>query len=461
MATFRPALNTQHSPSFSTSGTLRLPRQQIAMLLRRAMHVCFGWQTATIVGLTLGLAYGLTAVSTVQNLGGLEQWARKADFLSVLTGATILAQNDGAHLYDQPTQQAAQSMLLRQVGNQSLFLLPYNHPPFEALLVQHVRTIVNSDGGALLVWTFLSIAAIGATIYLMSSGWPAVARQQRVFVLAVCSFFPLLTSLLLGQSTAFMLLGLAGCTIALRRGNDGWAGAALCLTALKPQTAPLLLLALLIARRWRALLSFSGVTISAIVLTMPVLGWQWPIHYMQLLLRMAMQPSGPVLPPIEQNWQGFVSKMPLPSSSAALLTVTLILVSVSAVVWAWLQAPRHDTDANFDRRWSLTVFAALLVDPHLLPHDLALALVPGAALLAIALAHNDMRLLAWLWVGWGLAMASALYRGPLPPFVVLWEAITASWLCWTLRLATAQNKVAMGQPAMRARRAEGVLPTHA
>jgi hypothetical protein len=80
---------------------------------------------------------------------------------------------------------------------------------------------------------------------------------------------------------------------------------------------------------------------------------------------------------------------------------------------------------------------AVLVSPHVEPHDLTLALAPGWILATAAVRHSGRRLPTWLWVGWAsgfLAGVSATWS--LSP-AVFWLAITAAGLLGSLLRASA------------------------
>jgi hypothetical protein len=396
----------------------------------------FWVRLATAACLALLLVYAIAAWSTVQGLGGADRYLRKADFLIVITGAAILGEGEPARLYDEVAQARVQASILHDAGFSALTLLPFNHPPFEALLVASLRSAGLSYAAILGLWTLLSVLSIVAALVMLLRAWPD-ARPRGLIILAAFTFFPLGAGLLLGQSTAFVFLGWAGFMAAQHRGHNGRAGVACALAALKPQSVPVILLALLLTRRWRALAAFVAVTGAATVAVMPLLGADWPVRYLSFLLRYAGAPEGPAAPAIEQNWQGLFRALLGNTRLLPLLVAGASLVSVALVVWLWLGRSGRRSNAgpgfttNFDLRWVFTLLAALLVNPHLLPHDLTLAIVPGIVLLTEAQLRRDRRLLAWLWLGWAFGFAAVLYRGPLPSPAPLWLAITGAWLLWS------------------------------
>ena len=214
--------------------------------------------------------------------GGPDGYARGTDFAATLTGAVIIRDGDGAHLYDLATQRAAQGRVLepyitQRAGN----LLPYLHPPFEALLVAPLLSL--SYGTLYLLWSGLILFAFAGSLLLLARELPLSGAARWLLPGALCSYQALYQSFWLGQSSPLVLLGLTGAYVGLRRGRDGWAGAALALVAIKPQMLLIVGLLLLLTRRWRPLLVCGGLLGILGVAAMPVLGPLWPLRYARFL----------------------------------------------------------------------------------------------------------------------------------------------------------------------------------
>ncbi|HMA33983.1 MAG TPA: glycosyltransferase family 87 protein [Chloroflexia bacterium] len=389
-------------------------------------------------GLCLGLlvAYGLLAAMQIQKAGGLEPYVRKTDFLSVLTGAAILVQGRPQQLYDEPAQAAAQAGLLRESGVTPRYLLYYNHPPFEALISALLWRWGLSAGAIFGVWTGLSLLAIIASLAALHWGWPVPGPGAPVLTLAAAAFFPLAASLLLGQNSALVLLGWAGGSAALARGYPGWAGVGFALATIKPQAMPVILLALVLGRYGRALATYLGTLALAVGLTLPILGGDWPLRYGTLLVQTAIRPADPVIDPATmQNWRGLFTQLLGPGLPALEFTIGATLLTLAGWGLVWWRGgrtppppgPIGSGQGAWNDLWALTLVVALLVNPHLQLHDLALALVPGWILGGAAAARADRRRALWLGVGWVLGLL-ALYRSL--PLTVVWLAGTAGWLGW-------------------------------
>ena len=392
----------------------------------------FGARLVGALALAVWIAYGALAALAVQAAGGPERYVRQADFVIVLTGAAILAEGHPAQLYDAPTQERTQAALLREVGRGALRLLPFNHPPFEALLAAALRALGLAYPAIFVAWTGLSLAAAGGSVAALRRGWPLPGVAATVAPPAALTYYPLFVGLLLGQSSALVWLGWAGGSAALRRGQDGWAGAALALAALKPQTLPVILLALLVSGRGRAPAACLGVLALVVGVTLPVLGGDWPVRYAAFALAVAPDPA--VDPTIMPNWRGLFLWLCGPGPLAVALWALATGLSLAVVIAVWWRARRAGPgaatpEAGWDRRWAVTLLLGLLVSPHLLAHDLVLALVPGWMLAQRAAREGNARLAGWLGLGWALGFVAAPLGWPLPP-AATWLALTAGWLAW-------------------------------
>src|SRR5688500_9650926 len=214
------------------------------LLHKDVLHPAQGWSLAAKLALVLSaglvIAYLLVWVRAVQDVGGPEGYIRgntdrgPVDFISTLTGAYVIRNFDGTNLYNLPTQQLAQNAVLEREGS----LLPYNHLPWEALLVMPLVDLPFPIVFAF--WTMLAGLAIGVSLGMMDSALPVTRQVGWVMSMAACSYLPLIRSLMLGQNSAMVLMGICGTYVALKRNKPGWASAALVNVALKLQAPPLM-----------------------------------------------------------------------------------------------------------------------------------------------------------------------------------------------------------------------------
>jgi hypothetical protein len=446
----------------------RLARELEAQTMSERLHKdvllpAQGWSLVARLALVLSaglvIAYLLVWVRAVQDVGGPEGYIRgtsdrgPVDFVSTLTGAYIIRQGAGTDLYDLQTQQFAQNEVLRPLPPAGL--LPYNHLPMEALVIAPFMDLPFPIVFAF--WTMLAGLAIGVSLGMMDSALPVTRQVGWVMSMAACSYLPLIRSLMLGQNSAMVLMGICGTYVALKRNKPGWAGAALLLVALKPQVLPLILLLVLAQGHWRAVVAFLGGFAALTVVAMPILGIDWPIKYVSLLLGVAdWQNAAAINPEIMHNWRGFFSNL-FGDGALGLVGPFMVLASILSVMlalWAWLRSRRRFVEdvrgaqvidpTRWDLLWAVTVIVAVLISPHLNPHDLALLIFPAWIAGAYAMStvwHKwvSVTMLAILWAIYLLAPLTMYSDNPglfVIPSVLLmvagalllaWQAVAGKW----------------------------------
>jgi hypothetical protein len=388
-----------------------------------------------VVALALLLTqYARITSDVTQGAAGLARFIVRPDFIIDLTGATILLDGRAALLYDEPTQQTTQTALLQAAQFPAPRLLPFNHPPFEALLIAGLRRTGLSFSEVWALWTVLRLGAIGAGLLALRWAWPARGAGGALRTLGALTFYPLFTGVLVGQVTPIIFLSWAAGSAALRRGYNGWAGAAFALTICKPQYASVVLLALLAQGRGRALLTFGGVAGGAYALSAPFAGADWPARYAGLVLDLAGRPPNDAIDPaMMQNWRGLFQRWL--AGSDATLPVTLLAVGLSlvALVAMWRRIAPEDgaaiDGAVWDCAWACTLLVGLLTSFHLLYPDLTLAIAPAWIVAAGAAQARGALPRLWLWLGWALGFV-VNFQSLVLTAAPLWMAATAGALGW-------------------------------
>src|SRR3990172_723562 len=130
------------------------------------------------------------------------------DFVAFYAAGRVAEEYGSSHAYDIALQQKVQE---KEVGFQlsSGQALLYNHMPY---LIPVLQILVNQNYMASFArWTILLLAVYAAGFWGLVHWFPAdwdTAQRRRFFVGAI-SFFRCFASLLLGQDTAFLFLGVA------------------------------------------------------------------------------------------------------------------------------------------------------------------------------------------------------------------------------------------------------------
>jgi hypothetical protein len=108
---------------------------------------------------------------------------------------------------------------------------------------------------AYLTW----MAMLGlAYLALLAVVWPRLPEPRLIYAAAAVSCFPLAYCLFLGQVTILAILAVALAWRLIGSGHSNWAGAALILTAAKPQAVLLVPIALAVSGTWRPLPVFGA-----------------------------------------------------------------------------------------------------------------------------------------------------------------------------------------------------------
>jgi hypothetical protein len=295
------------------------------------------------------------------------------DFISFYTAGRIARSGDYAHLYDLQRQNEIQHKLIPAdtfAGGVNLS----QHPPYLAPLL----SIIAGDDyvKAYMIWSailagVLVICFLVIGKYLLWEGWD---RSSAVLCAANCAFFyPVLLSLLKGQDTAFILIGLLFWMIGIFQRKEMRSGFGLALSTLSPPIAGALSLPLIASRRKAAgwfCLAFSILA----VISLALVGLKGARDYLQLLL-ISSQGQGYALNPSKMfNFLGWMLRS-FPTLSLSLvhgLTWSAVIASLIASIWLWW-GKRNRIRAE---HIGLVVVLATFTSPHLHLHSVSFLLLP-------------------------------------------------------------------------------------
>jgi hypothetical protein len=414
------------------------------------------WSRPLILLFALALALALIQSYAwyvgVRARGGLDQFVRQqTDFAPLLTGALLVRDGKGAQLYDFAAQRAAQAQIAPLApGARRDLVNIYNHPPFEAVLVAPLLGLPYSVVFGL--WTLAAISAFGLALWVLSTVLPVRGALQAIMIGVACAYHPLHLGLWLGQNSAFVLLGLCGVYASWQQRRDGWLALSLILLALKPQVLPLIVLALMLQRRWRALLIAAGLVSGLSVAMMPILGVWWPVRYGQYLLGVSNAGARVAEHPERMhNWRGFTLNL-AGSVAPAFVTPLLLLLSFAtagAILWCWWRLGKAPgsacTTLHADLSFAATCVAAIVLAPHLHAHDLLLLIVPAwiVAAYTAAGAWTPPWTRGWVsifWLGWLLPLCMFLL--PLDERIGVIASVTLMALVITLLLRQSDSGLA-------------------
>lgn len=369
----------------------------------------------TLAALQLAIWY-----SGVVAGGGLDRYVRRVtDFAPTLTGALLIREGEGARLYDLGAQRAAQARVAPPAGGGNRDMVNiYNHPPAEALAIAPLLAL--PYWLVFVLWTLASVVAFAAALWLLADTLRLRGPPRLTLLLAACAYHPVHLTLWLGQNSAFVLLGLCGVYRAWMQRRDGWLGVALVLLGLKPQMVPLIVLLLVLQRRWRALITAATSVAILTVAAMPILGPGWPLRYAHYLLNVSSAGAAVAEhPALMHDWRGLLVNLfgTVAPSLVTPLLIALSVATVGVVLGTAQQANRHRArdghpGVRNELLFACICLATVLISPHVNPHDLTFLIVPACIIVTHVTNGTGNRALARAWI-------AACWFGWLLPIVAL------------------------------------------
>jgi Glycosyltransferase family 87 len=299
------------------------------------------------------------------------------DFTIFYTAGKCIIQDRGRQLYDLETQFAIQREFASEVKHREN-PLPFNHPPFEALLFAPLASLPYV--AAYFVWTVFNIVLMLGFWNLLRPRLPALhGFLPALPLLAMFAFFPLIMALLQGQD-AILLLFLYGLAFsALATGRAFVAGLFLGLALFKFQLVLPFVLVLLVRRQWRAVAGFVITAFGLLLVSAAVVGWRGVMAYPGFVLRLSRSGAEAGIYPRDMpNLRGLVAgSLHLSGLPATLLIVALSIALVALVAHWWRVRPqRAQPKHEFGLGFSLCLTVAIITSYHLLVHDLSLLILP-------------------------------------------------------------------------------------
>jgi hypothetical protein len=346
------------------------------------------------------------------------------DFTAFYCGARMIRAGEGSRLYDLQLQYQTQLSFAPHVDIREA-ALPYNHPPFEALLFLPLAYL--NFFPAYLAWSLLNVTMLWVVVALVRKTFGEVASLAGWFLfLAVAGFPPVATVLMHGQDSVLLtLLATVGLTM-LAGDRDAAAGAALALCLFKFQIA-LPMTFILAVRRPRLLLGFFPTAALLGAMSAMVVGWRGIVDYVHYFLGLEKSGAGGAIPAAGMpNLHGLIASMAgMWSRSPTTMWVT---VGASIAVIGLAARLVSNRVASMQFVFGLASVCAVLVSYHTLMHDLTL-LVPLVLLLFAEppLERKEIRCDIILLAGLYTLLWASLHWQWLSPF---WCVPVLIWIFW-------------------------------
>ncbi len=296
------------------------------------------------------------------------------DFTIFYTAGTILRQGLGHQLYDKKVQYEVQESFTGHIAFRK-GPLPYNHPPFEALIFVPLTLLPYPQAFA--AWDLLNVGALfGVAVLLRKSVGTLHLIPPWKFVMGSIAFFPVFACLLEGQDSILLLLFCALAFHALRKKADLVGGCWLALAAFKFQFIVPIVLLLVIWKRRRVALGFGAVAIVLGFISVKLVGVEPMLQYPGYVLQIANTPGLGGLPPeylpnlrgLAMGWHGLFSG----AVGAALASLSSIVVFLFAA-WKGRASARP---GKLELQFSLAILVSGLIAWQTNSHDLSLLILP-------------------------------------------------------------------------------------
>ena len=299
------------------------------------------------------------------------------DFTIFYTAGTMLRQGLGHQLYDRKVQYQVQESFTGHIPFR-LGPLPYNHPPFEAVIFVPLSWL--SYQRAFATWDFINIGFLFAIAATLRRSVPLLRSFAAwKFVICTLAFFPIFVCLLQGQDSILMLLF---CTLALRalkNESDLAGGCWLALAAFKFQFMLPIVLLLFLWNRRRVAAGFCATVLALALISVALVGWEPLLRYPKFVLQIANQPGlGGVPPAYLPNIHGLA--MGWARFAGAFGTSLAVLISIMVLLFAaWkgrVKAGESPAAVNFELQFSLAILVSVLIAWQTNSHDLSLLILP-------------------------------------------------------------------------------------
>jgi hypothetical protein len=330
-------------------------------------------------------------------------WQGYPDFAIYYCAGTIVREGLGHQLYDSDTQFRIQRSFAREVSIRQ-GPLPYNHPPFEALLFVPLTYL--SYPQAFLLWDLANLAMLAALPFLLRPHLPQLQDYSwPLWMLLSLAFSPVFFNLLQGQDAILLLFLYTLAFVCLSKGRLPLAGLWLALALFKFHLVLPFVVLLLLQKR-RVLYGFLPAAAALALISVATVGWDalrsYP-HYVLYLER--NRPQSAIVPSDMPNLRGILY---LFLDSTPHLGAAVLASSVVVFLFAAWQCRGNRNSRLLPMTFSLAVVATVLVSYHVLRHDLSILMLP------IFLLANELldagRLRTWQGAAAAVAM---LFFSPL------------------------------------------------
>ena len=286
-----------------------------------------------------------------------------------------LARTAPTNLYSLDLQKQIQDRYVSKAEG----LLPYYHPPYEALLFAPLSKLPFRSAYVAFLIANLSLLAACFFLCREALSQPGTLAQPKPG-LQIFLFYPVVAALLLGQDSLVFLAGLCAVCIALLRHRLFISGLALSLLLFRPQLAVPIGFFLAVRFGYSFLAGLFVGCASVSLVSWALVGWSGLEAFVRLifltgsenLVKGAPNPLG--IPPGMANVKGLVLLTAPSSLSPRGLFIIVFVASFLIVVWVVKELRKRFLTDKL--AFSLSVAAGLVLSFHSNVYDLVILLLP-------------------------------------------------------------------------------------
>jgi hypothetical protein len=290
---------------------------------------------------------------------------KTTDFVNFYAAATIVRAGNSPTLYTAETQDPVLRSIL---GRKSLDY--FLHPPFFAAALVPLSYLKVER--AFVVWTLFNLALVGSLPMILAESVSFVARRPYLGLVGMV-FFPVLTTLTLGQDSIVLLFVISIGYVLLTRRRDAAAGLVFALAAIKFQYVLVIVGFLLVARKFRVAASFAVGGAILILASLLVTGFAGFAHYVQFVREYDLHDGYGAMHLAQMvNWRGFFAGLGWMTHIRTYSTVGSVLLLILGIVCARSARAAESQDLAF----SLYVAIALAASPYAYFQDTTILLLP-------------------------------------------------------------------------------------
>ncbi|HEX7567722.1 MAG TPA: glycosyltransferase family 87 protein [Anaerolineaceae bacterium] len=309
-----------------------------------------------------------------------------ADFIGFFTAARIFQKDGADKVYDPAYQQMIEQ---QEVGFELVpgQVLLFNHLPYFLPLLNVIvdANYVNS----FIRWVIVLLVFLVIDAVFMAGLLPTQTFRRGDILIAAAGallFFPTFTSLMNGQDTVFLLLGMTLWLYGMLSNRDVLAGLGLSLVTIRPQLALVLAVPLFFSKeRRRVCWWFMIGTILLGVLCLMILGWEGAHNLANFLLISAGGQWYGLHPEDMPTLSGLIRRT---APGTDLYVIQFISWGIYLIAIAGLSIHFWKNKKIREQQIGLAVLVGLFVVPYLHYHDLACLLIPIFCLARVLVGGN-------------------------------------------------------------------------